>query len=87
MTHSGYAYTLGVWPLQLRLRRYRLAPRRTTRDTLLLNVQGAKSKTLLDADLHLTWTNTALLATPSCYGQDIMDAASYMEVHVVTLGA
>jgi len=71
--------TLGVWRLQLRLPRYCLAPRRTTRDTLLLNVRRAKPKILLDADVHSTWTNAALLATPSCYGQDIMDTTSYME--------
>jgi len=60
---------LGVWCLQLRLHCYRLAPRRTIRDTLLLNVQHSTCQTqdslgrgrALDMDQYRSSRHTILL--------------------------
>ena len=59
----SYDFVVIVWPL---------GERPGILCSSMFSVQHAKHKTLLDADVHSTWTNTALLATPSCYGQDIV---------------
>ena len=75
----SYDFIVIVWPL---------GERPGILCSSMFSIQHAKPRTLLDADVHSTWTNTALLATPSCYGQDIvLQPHNGQHVHIVTLGA